>query len=196
MPKDPVRVASGKKSKRKGASNELKLAKQFTAWWGGSFTRTPSSGGFAWRNPGDSASYNSSGDLTTNQKDFPFCIEAKCQEIWSLEQLLTSTKGPISNYWTQCVTETPKHLEPMLIIRKNNQESLCILRESYFAGYTPDALEEYNILTSPIPTTFTHMTLHLSDGQELIIFALKELLKMDTNLFKNRLDLVYREEND
>ncbi|MCF6205304.1 MAG: hypothetical protein L3J47_00220 [Sulfurovum sp.] len=129
MPKDPKRVASGKKSKRKGSSQELKLAKAFQKWWGeGQFARSPGSGG--WGRPQNRDGFNASGDIITTARDFPWCIEIKHVEGWTLDQLLLNEGCMIHGWWQQTVEETPVLLRPLLLFKKNRQQEVATVFSS------------------------------------------------------------------
>ena len=104
--------------RKKGHAAERKLAKLFSAWWGSSFTRTPMSGGFATAKFRED--WNAAGDLVTPDKTFPFCVESKKVEGWTLEQLLTSDKSLIHEWWKQTVRETPANKFPLLVFTKNH----------------------------------------------------------------------------
>ena len=126
MSKDPIRVAAGKKSKRKGSSFELKTSKEFQKWWGkGEFCRSPGSGG--WGRPQHKQGFNASGDIITTNRDFPWCLECKNQEGWSLDQLLLNDGCIIHSWWEQTVDETPDDLTPMLIFKKNRQKPMVMV---------------------------------------------------------------------
>lgn len=120
------RSAVGKRSKNKGNNAERAVAKLFQEWWSPTkeftFQRTPSSGGW-----GQKAQFNTFGDIVCSDASFPFTIEIKCQEAWSLDQLLTSDKGPINKYWKQTVSETQEGKIPLLVMRQNHKEWLCIV---------------------------------------------------------------------
>jgi len=117
--KDPKRVAAGKRSKRKGNSNEREVAKMLAAWWGsGEWMRTPSSGGWG-RSKQVRDDFNAAGDIVTTATDFPFCVEVKSEEGWELEQLLRSPeKCPIAKWWKQAVDETPEGKHPLLLFTR------------------------------------------------------------------------------
>lgn len=68
------------KSGDKGKSYELKISKRLSAWCGFELIRTPMSG--AWQ--------GTAGDIKPKQEDrlFPFVIECKKDESWSMEQVL------------------------------------------------------------------------------------------------------------
>ena len=120
--KDPKRVKAGKKSKRKGNSNERAVAKLLATWWGaGEFMRTPSSGGWG-RSKQVRDDFNAAGDIVTTATDFPFCVEVKSEERWELEQLLTSPETcPIARWWKQAVEETPVGKSPLLLFTRKHR---------------------------------------------------------------------------
>lgn len=168
MAKDPKRVASGKKSKRKGSSFELKTAKQFQEWWGkGEFCRSPGSGG--WGRPQHKQGFNASGDIITTNRDFPWCIECKHQEGWTLDQLLLNEGCIIWSWWDQAKDETPDDLEPLLIFKKNRQEPMVMSHSLYTEG---------NIMQ-------LHITHKFSNGETEVVQVsrLKDLLSLPASNF-------------
>ena len=80
-----------KNSRDKGGRGERAAAKEFRDWWGTDFARTPSSGGFATAKFRDD--WNAAGDLVTPDNTFPFCVECKWVEDWTMEQLLSWIAG-------------------------------------------------------------------------------------------------------
>lgn len=115
-----IDMAAKKKvnGRQKGSTAERKLAKLFQGWWGSSFARTPMSGGFATAKFRDD--WNAAGDLVTPDRTFPFCVESKKVEKWTLEQLLTSDKTHIHKWWAQTLDETPSGKIPLLVFTKNH----------------------------------------------------------------------------
>ena len=129
MTKDPMRVKAGKKSKRKGSSQELKLVKLFQSWWGkGEWARSPGSGG--WGRPQNREGFRAAGDVITTAKDFPWCIEAKHVEGWTLDQLLLNEGCIIHSWWQQAVEETPESLRTILVFKKNRQQEMVMVLSS------------------------------------------------------------------
>lgn len=114
--------------RKKGQTAERKLAKLFSDWWGSEFARTPLSGGFATAKFRED--WNACGDLVTPDKTFPFCVESKKVEGWSLEQLLTSDKTLIHKWWKQTLDETPEGKIPLLVFAKNHSPLYAIMRSS------------------------------------------------------------------
>lgn len=127
----------GINSRAKGGNGERAALKLIEAWWNPEgainkkFFRTPGSGGlatmgFKFQN------LDIAGDITTPDPTWPFCVEIKNCEGWHLEQLLTAAKCDFYSWWDQTVNETPSHLIPLLIFKKNHHEFLFAMRKSDF----------------------------------------------------------------
>lgn len=126
--------------RKKGQTAERKLAKLFSEWWGSDFARTPLSGGFATAKFRED--WNACGDLVTPDKTFPFCVESKKVEGWTLEQMLTSDKTLMHKWWEQCVGETPEGKIPLLVFTKNHAPLYAMIRQDdvpdgWFGEYAP-----------------------------------------------------------
>lgn len=123
-------------SRAKGSRGERQVAKLFKDWWGSEFTRTPLSGGFATQKFRDE--WNASGDLVTSDPTFPFCVEVKWVEGWSLEQMLSNKGCLIFKWWAQTLRETPEGKYPLLVFKKNGQPFYCMLQcdtlKDHFGG--------------------------------------------------------------
>lgn len=174
MAKNPKRVAAGKKAKRKGSSNELKLAKQFKAWWGkGEWARTPASGG--WSTKDNREGFRAVGDIMTTAVDFRYCIEAKKQEGWTLQQLLNNEKCIILDWWKQAVEETPSFdMWTMLVFARNYVKPIVGLEY-----YEMDTDLKYNIRDRAFPT----FTYQCSGFSPIFMISLENLFKLDPKLF-------------
>lgn len=114
--------------RNKGATAERKLVKLFATWWDAAFFRTPGSGAFATRGFMDEDLSNMAGDLVTSDKTFPFCVESKKVEGWTLEQLLTSEKTHMNKWWEQTVRESPDGKIPLLVFTKNRAPIYVMIR--------------------------------------------------------------------
>lgn len=111
-----TRSQIGKASKRKGSSFELKTSKVLTTWWGeGEFNHTPASGALHWKKDN-----RVSGDIVPPANStFPFSVECKNHEGWTLENAITNT-SPFPSFWDQCTTDAEKFNKiPMLIVKRN-----------------------------------------------------------------------------
>jgi len=186
--KDPVRVAAGKKSKRKGGSNERKLAKEFKEWWGyGEWVKTPVSGG--WSSPAVREEFRTCGDIMTTALDFPFCVEAKHQEKWELMQLFTAPKSAIFQFWEQTVDETPEGTMPLLVIRRNHREPLVLGWASQLGPYAAGAPHFVACDTFPVPENFEDI------GTDVVILSLKDFFRINPEHFGRTLPDERREED-
>lgn len=162
-------------SKQKGARGERDSLKKFETWWNPHgeeskrFFRTPGSGGlatmgFRFQN------VDIAGDITTPDSTFPFCVEIKNCEGWSLEQLLTAPKSAIYMWWAQTIGECPSHLVPLLVFKKNHHSQLFCMRKCDF------------LLDLPRPC----VTLHLADGTEVLIGNAEDLWKTDPDVWRKK----------
>lgn len=160
--------------RQKGATAERKLAKLFSAWWGSEFTRTPMSGGFATARFRED--WNAQGDLVTPDKGFPFCVESKKVEGWTLEQLLTSNKTLVHKWWEQTVRESGSNLTPLLVFTKN--------RAPLYAMITHEEAEFGDLIK--------HLERHTSlayfrtrvNGADVIIFPLTALFETSSDKWR------------
>jgi len=122
-PLEKTRSGGGKKSKRKGASFESLIAKQWKAYYGCSVRRTPGSGG--WGTVGGDDWNVVKGDLVFARKA-PYHIECKKHEGWDLTDLITGVRGlnttstnSLEKWWAQCTRDCPPKKVPMLIFARN-----------------------------------------------------------------------------
>lgn len=120
----------GKKSKSKGSRGERITRDKFTEWWGSKFTSSPQSGAFATRTQFSSMA----GDLVTDDESFPFCVENKNQEDWTLEELFTAPSSRLFEFWKQTVGQTPEGKIPMLVFTKNYRPLFFMLPLVTFAS--------------------------------------------------------------
>lgn len=111
--------------KKKGSNFERKVARLLTQWCGVEFHRTPGSGSLHW-----GKDTRVRGDIVPPiDFYFPFSVEVKKHEGWSIEQIL-NYKGEFFSWWGQCVhdaLETNK--TPLLVFSKNRSPI-------YFATYS------------------------------------------------------------
>lgn len=113
----------GKKSKTKGASYELKIAKLMSLWWRGDFHRVPASGGLNW-----GADSRVAGDIVPPQGlDFPFVIECKKREEWTMDHILLDISQP-KEWWAQVVNDARRVKKvPMLIFSRNRAKDFVMI---------------------------------------------------------------------
>lgn len=188
MSKDPVRVAAGRKSKRKGSSNERQLAHIFQAWWQvGTFARTPGSG--SWSRPGNREEFKACGDIISSDKSFPFCVEAKNQEGWTLDQLIHNEKCVIHSWWKQTVDETPKGLVSLLLITRNHVPQAVIFSAGPMVGLV-NSIGKLNPTDPSYPWAYyPHFCFDFvrDNGDLLIIMSLNNFFKISPDIFGRKM---------
>jgi hypothetical protein len=113
----------GKKSKTKGAGYELKVAKFLSSWWGGNFSRVPASGGLHW-----GSDQRVAGDIVPPpEADFPFVIECKKREEWTMDHVLLDIGQP-KDWWEQVVEDGRRiNKTPMLIFSRNRAKDFIMI---------------------------------------------------------------------
>lgn len=120
-------------SRGKGAKGERAVAAQLEAWWravepSARFVRTPGSGG--WGKPEHRADLRASGDLSTTATRFPWVVEVKHREEWSLLRLVSGMPSPVWSWWRQAqVAAEEMGMEPLLVFRKNREPWRAMLSE-------------------------------------------------------------------
>jgi hypothetical protein len=126
----------GASGRPKGCAAEREVAGLLEGWWrqlepGCRFVRTPSSGGWHGRNGADiRAGFRASGDLMTTAEDFPFVVEVKRREGWSLERFTAGRPSPVWGWWDQaCLQAAEQRSEPLLWIRHNREPWRIVMRE-------------------------------------------------------------------
>ena len=108
---------SKKNGRAKGARGEREVAGILKTWWGSDFARTPSSGGFKTKRFRDD--WNAEGDVVTPDTTFPFSVEIKHREGWTLDHVLTSPASPIWDWWNQAISQGGDSKIPLLIFKRN-----------------------------------------------------------------------------
>lgn len=122
-------------SRSKGARAELEVAALLQAWWqpvqpGCRFVRTPGSGGWHGRDGAEvRAGFRVSGDIATTATTWPFCVEVKRREGWTMASVLAGRRSPVWGWWRQAVTAAAEGggLVPMLVMRRNREPWQCVL---------------------------------------------------------------------
>lgn len=116
---------------RKGSVAENDVAKRLAQWWrpiepDARFKRTPKSGG--WATAAIRGDFKASGDVMTTAKRWPFTVEVKRREGWSMHTLTQGRASPVWQWWRQCCREADEESRiPMLWLRKNRQPWLIML---------------------------------------------------------------------
>jgi hypothetical protein len=154
-------------SRRKGQTAERKLVKLFAAWWDSKFFRTPGSGAFATRGFVGVDTTQLSGDLVTTDTQFPFCVESKKVEGWTLEQMLSSNNTKIHSWWEQTTRETPEGKIPLLVFSKNHAPLYAMMLQRDVEAVL--SKNYVNLFPNSFETTL--------EGQQVVIFLLDHLFK-------------------
>lgn len=123
-----------KNSKDKGQRGEREVARLVGEWWGADFARTPMSGGF--RTKKFREDWNAEADLVTPDEDFPFAVEVKWHEGWTLDKLLTAPKTEIWEWWQQALGQTSEGKIALLVFRRNHMPWYYMI-ESKHAHHIP-----------------------------------------------------------
>ena len=165
-------MGKGKRSKAKGNEYENRIAKVFSEWWGLTFRRTPASGGLDW--PGDIILPEGAW-----QSKFPFCIECKNSQAWSLKNIFTG-KGKIWEYWEQSMNETPAGYYPILIFTKNFHRDYFMMKKEDW-----DNLDSW-VGCSEVVSIFIEVS-SKKTSYNVIIGSFNELLAVDVGIFKDYL---------
>jgi hypothetical protein len=130
-------------SNDKGRRGEIQVRDLIRPWWGilepgADFTRTPKSGG--WHASGE---YDMAGDLMTKARLFPFCVEVKFRERWTMENVLAGKNSPVWAWWRQACKDAeksdPKRV-PMLWFRQRSSEWSVLVPRKFIDDLGPMAL--------------------------------------------------------
>lgn len=113
----------GRGSKAKGSAYELKISKKFSTWWDGQFSRTPGSGSLHW-----GSDQRVAGDIIAPQgMNFPFVIECKKHEGWTMDHILLDIGEP-RTWWAQVVIDARRvKLVPMLVFSRNRAKDFVMI---------------------------------------------------------------------
>lgn len=190
-------ATAGRGAKNKGSAYELKMAKSLSAWWGEDFHRTPNSG--AW-----SSTHNSdmqAGDIITPEKaKFPFVVECKNHEGWTLENVIMNT-GNHRDWYEQVVGDALRVKKvPFLLFHRNFSDDFVTLPysahvEAKFKStnnyYAKHQLVKYNKMLG-IDKTFDVITVGLAEFIKL--YSPEELKKGHKRIFKGWYDILKGEE--
>lgn len=123
-------------SRAKGKRGELEAAHLLADWWRPlepeiKFATTPNSGG--WSTPAMRGEHAMAGDLMTKSKRWPFSVEVKREENWSLQWLLEGKSCKPWAWWLQCTKAADEESKvPLLLFRKNSSSPRQ--KEPWFVG--------------------------------------------------------------
>lgn len=161
------RSEAARRSKTKGSTYERRIAAKFGAWCGEKLRRTPQSGG--WHG---GEAHGVSGDLICDNPKFPFHIECKKREGWTLEDLIIGVRSGITDtrsilgWWNQTLRTCPRGKEPMLVFSRNRVPDLVMMRRTDMTN----RLVKENLWTVEL---LAHYTFALDSG-EIAIFSLDD----------------------
>lgn len=130
-------------SRQKGAVAERAVAKLLAGWWStfeenAQFVKTPLSGG--WGGPSLRAGFRASGDLMTTSMTFPFTVEVKRREGWSLDRLKAGRPCTVWRWWWQAQEQAAEmNAEPMLWLKHNREPWIVGVRHALTACFTATA---------------------------------------------------------
>ncbi len=108
---------------RKGQRAEREVAKICECWWRrlyktAHFTRTPISGG--WSIPDIRGHFRACGDIMTTSEKWPFTVEVKRRENWSVGRLFEGRASPVWKWWIQAQRQADEEGGvPMLWFKRN-----------------------------------------------------------------------------
>lgn len=116
-------ASQGSGARVKGRNFERKTAKGLSEWWGFRFNSSPASGALHW-----SGDNNVAGDLVVPPSaGFPFVIECKKHEEWTIENLFLNNKD-VKNWWAQVVSDALEvGKTPMLVYTRNRAKTFVTM---------------------------------------------------------------------
>jgi hypothetical protein len=160
----------GVNRREKGNRLERPVAKLLQAWWGGSFRRSPLSGGWdAERAPGDI--------LTPD--DFPWVVECKNREGWDFYGLVggPEKRGPLE-WWDQVERASLDTVRmPMLVMTRRRWPVYCLVN-----GLTVPILQDaYGVqaVCSLVRATFRKGHGVMGQPDAFALFGLDDLCALD-----------------
>ena len=109
-------------SRTKGANAEREVAVILQDWWRrrdpvATFRRTPQSGG--WQHAPE---FRAAGDIVCTSPEWPFCVEVKRHEAWTLGNVVKGRRSPVWAWWDQALRQGREaRLVPLLVWRKSRR---------------------------------------------------------------------------
>lgn len=120
-------------SRDKGNVAEREVAALIQTWWrqlepACTYVRTPLSGG--WSTPELRTAYSAAGDLMTDATRFPFAVEVKRRESWSMANFVAGKASPVWGWWVQCQAAAAEmNAQPMLWVRRSREPWIIVIGE-------------------------------------------------------------------
>lgn len=118
-------------SSAKGRRGEREVAGMCQNWWRKidkkcEFKRTPLSGG--WSTTTIRSHFRACGDIMTTSDNWPFTVEVKRREDWSLNNLFDGKPTAVWQWWIQSTDQANKEKQvPMLWLKRNRVPWLIML---------------------------------------------------------------------
>ena len=131
--------------RRKGNAAELEVCAKVQEWWqelplieqdtpdgnASKFIRTPQSGGWSTRQV--RGNFRVAGDLSSTSESWPFTVEVKRRENWTLSMFVKAGKrgSPVWSWWAQCVKAAKEEGGvPMMWMRRSRQPWIVLMPDS------------------------------------------------------------------
>jgi hypothetical protein len=109
----------GSKSVRKGSAFERRIAKIFAEVYNCKIVRTPLSGGWG--------HMHTKGDLVADDDKWPWFVECKYEQGWTLWSAAFDGRGPIKGWWLKAVEQAKiEGKQPLLVLGQANQPPLVV----------------------------------------------------------------------
>lgn len=167
----------------KGQRGEREVCNLLMNWWtpyypDAVFIRTPGSGGWG----GGSKFHQSvktdmraSGDVMTTLREFPFSVEVKWREKWSMDRVLKGRPSPVWDWWKQAQSQAIKDgLQPMLWFRRNRERWSVFLDLEYASK---------RVAVVPIHNWSKRELLGVDHGPKVpVLFRASDLLSIDPRI--------------
>lgn len=167
MPKDPKRVAAGKRSKAKGGKWQSDVAKLFSQWSGKTWKSTPRSGGLRWN-----STFWTFGDLLPPE-DLLLVVECKHYSTIEYIEVLGTVRtepggGIVSGWWygeacadaIRAKKSLSCHVDAVLVWKADRRRPKLTLDLDVF-----NSLQTYSLVTvtAGIPGRAPYVTVDLAE---------------------------------
>lgn len=170
-------------SRSKGRRGELLVLALVRDWWQriepeAEFARTPLSGGWQGRGArGQSlrGEMRMSGDLMTTSVRFPFSVEVKNTDRWTMPALEQGKRSPVWGWWRQCQTAADECGQVPMLWFRHARRSWYVMLPFQYAERVP--------IRPPLLVWSTRDLLAVDHGSYLpILFSQETVLAVDPQL--------------
>lgn len=149
-----------------------------TEWWGGGeFHRAPASGGLHW-----ASDHRVAGDIIPpSESDFPFVVELKKREGWTIEHILLDIGEP-RDWWRQVIEDSRRVKKtPLLMFSRNRAKDFVMV--PYDADFYSKLID---VSTDVMVTPVTTKTVRDTEEVFYVIVTTFDTLKLiDKETIKN-----------